>query len=109
MLELLQERDTARQDEDEALRLRVREVLRSHLSALLPGTTVIVFGSLTRPHAFHSRSDIDLALECEPHRITRYGLTSELMERMGRPADVILLSESRLADKIRREGEAWTV
>ena len=109
MLELLQERDTTRRDEDEALRLRVREDLRRHLSALLPGTIVIVFGSLSRSQAFHSRSDIDLALECEPERITRYGLTSELMERLGRPADVILLSESRLADKIRREGETWIV
>jgi predicted nucleotidyltransferase len=63
---------------------------RGHLSALLPGSTVIVFGSLTRPNAFHSSSDIDLALECEPAMITCYGLTSELMERMGRPADVIL-------------------
>ena len=98
-----------RRDADEALRLHVRKALRGHLSALLPDTTVIVFGSLTRPNAFHSRSDIDLALECEPATITRYGLTSELMERMGRPADVILLSESRLAEKIRREGETWTV
>ncbi len=109
MLELLQKRDAARRDADEALRLRVRKALRSHLSALLSGSTVIVFGSLTRPHSFHSQSDIDLALKCEPHGITRYGLTSELMERMGRPADVILLSESRLADKILREGEPWIV
>lgn len=109
MLELLKERDEARREADEALRLRVRKALREQLADLLPGMTVIVFGSLNRPHAFHSRSDIDLALESEPPGITLYGLTSELMERMGRPADIILLSESRLADKIRREGETWTV
>jgi predicted nucleotidyltransferase len=109
MLELLQERDEARREADEALRLHVREALREQLADLLPGTTVLVFGSLTRPHGFHSQSDIDLALESEPPGITRYGLTSELMERMGRPADIILLSESRLADKIRRKGETWTV
>ena len=38
-----------------------------------------------------------------------YGLTGELTERMGRPVDVVLLGRSRLAGKIRREGEAWTL
>jgi predicted nucleotidyltransferase len=40
-----------------------RGALRGHLSAVLPGSPVIVFGSLTRPNAFHSSSDIDLFLD----------------------------------------------
>ena len=38
-----------------------------------------------------------------------YQLTSLLAERMGRRVDVVLLPESRLRDKIVREGEAWTL
>lgn len=109
MLELLQERDRARPAIREALRARVRAELRSHLSELLPGTTVIVFGSLAQAGRFHEQSDIDIALAVEPPGLTRYGLTSELMERTGRLVDVVLLGECRFAEKIRREGEAWTV
>jgi hypothetical protein len=35
-------------------------------------------------------------------------LTSELMERMDRPVDVLLLSRRRFREKILREGEIWT-
>jgi predicted nucleotidyltransferase len=109
MLELLQQRDAARPAIREALRARVRERLRAHLSELLPGATVIVFGSLAHAGRFHEQSDIDIALEAEPAGMTRYGLTSELMERTGRPVDVVILNECRFADKIRGEGEAWIV
>ena len=107
-LKLLQERDDARRATGEALRARVRADLREYLSELLPGIRVIVFGSLIQPNRFHNQSDIDIALESEPLGLTRYSLTSELMERLGRPVDVLLLRECRFADKIRREGEIWT-
>ena len=109
MLDLLQTRDAARTRAREVLRMRVREDLRRHLTELLPGSKVIVFGSLTGREQFHRNSDIDLALEQLPEGWSIYGLTGELTERMGRPVDVVLLGRSRLAGKIRREGEAWTL
>ncbi len=36
-------------------------------------------------------------------------LTAELMERLGRPVDIVLLDECRFAKRIRREGEQWIV
>ncbi len=77
------------------------------MAELIPGEKVIVFGSLRRPGVFNDRSDIDLALERVPPQMSEYRLTSELMERMNRPVDVLLLSNSRLRDKIRCEGEVW--
>jgi predicted nucleotidyltransferase len=38
-----------------------------------------------------------------------YQLIAQLSERLGRSVDVLLLSESRLRDKILREGETWTL
>ena len=35
-------------------------------------------------------------------------LTSELMERLERPVDVLLLNRCRFREKILREGEVWT-
>jgi hypothetical protein len=35
-------------------------------------------------------------------------LTSELMERLERPVDVLLLNRCRFRGKILREGEVWT-
>ena len=91
------------------MREETRERLRSVLTELIPGERVIVFGSLTRPGVFNDASDIDLALEREPTAISRGCLTVELMERMARRVDVVLLSECRFRDKILREGEVWTL
>jgi predicted nucleotidyltransferase len=84
-----------------------RQLLKEALAELIPGETVIVFGSLTRPGVFNDRSDIDLALERAPRRMSEYRLISELMERVNRPVDVLLLNNSRLREKILREGEVW--
>jgi predicted nucleotidyltransferase len=100
---LKEEREAARR----ALRQDVRSRLHAALSRLLPGAKVIVFGSLTRDHDFSEFSDVDLALETEPDHLSVYQLTALLMEEMGRPVDVILLSESRFRERIRREGEEW--
>lgn len=107
MLELLQARDAERTRFREVLRKRVRADLLRHLSELIPGIQVIVFGSLVQEGRFHERSDVDRALEQEPVGTNFYRLTGELMERLGRPVDIVDLSRSRLAEKIRQEGERW--
>lgn len=68
----------------------------------------IVFGSLTREGRFQDGSDVDVALERLPEGWTLYGLTAWLAEQVGRPVDVVLLSECRFRERIEREGETWT-
>jgi predicted nucleotidyltransferase len=106
---LLQEMEQERLRRRECLRAEVSRQLRLVLPQILPGQRVILFGSLVTPGRFGEHSDIDLALNCEPAGMSLYQLTSLLAERMGRPVDVVLLGESRLRDKILREGEAWTL
>ncbi len=105
---LLQEMAAERAERFERLRLQVREQLRHALHELLPGTELIVFGSLTQTGRFTDTSDVDLALEAEPAGLSVCQLIAQLSERLGRRVDVILLPESRLRDKILREGETWT-
>jgi predicted nucleotidyltransferase len=93
----------------EQLRAEVRRRLREVLAQTIPGRRVVVFGSLARPGRFNEGSDIDLALESEPPGMSLYQLASRLAEGLGRGVDVVLLSESRLQDKILREGETWTL
>lgn len=104
---LLQQLNRERAERNEALRLQVRERLRLVLQRLLPVDRVVVFGSLTKPHRFTDASDIELALETEPTATSLYQLTALLAEEMGRPVDIILLSECRFRDRIAREGEIW--
>jgi predicted nucleotidyltransferase len=103
----LQQRNSDRAERNEALRLQVRERLRIVLRQLLPVDQVVIFGSLTKPHRFTDTSDIDIALETEPAETSLYQLTALLAEEMGRPVDIILLSECRFRDRIAREGEIW--
>jgi predicted nucleotidyltransferase len=104
---LLQQRDLARCQRRLAALSETRARLKSALADLLPGHKVIVFGSLTKPGVFNDRSDVDIALETEPAAISLWRLTSELMERLNRPVDVVLLDRSRFREKILREGEVW--
>ena len=106
---LLQQRDSARRQRRLEARTEARRRLRSALAELLPGSRVIVFGSLTRPGVFNDRSDIDVALEQEPPGLGAWGLSGELSERLGRPVDVVVLGKCRFRQKILREGEAWTL
>lgn len=106
---LLQTRDAARRQRRLEVREETRQRLRRALVELIPGERVIVFGSLTRPGVFHDASDVDLALEREPAAISRGCLLVELMERLHRNVDVVLLSECRFREKILREGEVWTL
>ncbi len=105
---LLQRLHTERNCAREALRREVRNQLRAALRQVLPGTEVIVFGSLTRPGGFNEYSDVDLALEKEPSGMSVSLLTALLAEDLGRPVDVLLLHECRFQDRIVKEGEVWT-
>jgi predicted nucleotidyltransferase len=106
---LLQKRDSTRRHRRLKALAEARRNLRSALARMIPGSRVILFGSLTKPGVFNDRSDVDLALETEPAGISLYQLSGRLSEEMGRPVDVVLLSECRFRQKILREGEAWTV
>ena len=70
---------------------------------------MIVFGSLTKPGRFNDKSDVDIALERETPGMNSLRLTGELMERLGRPVDVVVLAKCRFQEKILREGEVWTL
>lgn len=106
-LHLLQERDAWRRRKRVELYHEARRHLKGALAQLIAGHTVILFGSITRCGVFNERSDIDIAIEHELPEMSEFRLACELMERMHRPVDVVLLNESRLRDKILREGEAW--
>ncbi len=105
---LLQKRDAARRERRLQLYADTRRQLRTALTQVIPGTRVIVFGSLTRPGVFNDRSDIDLALEQEPPGLGTWSLSGQLMDRLHRPVDIVLLNRCRFRDKILREGEVWT-
>jgi predicted nucleotidyltransferase len=106
---LLQQRDQARRQRRLEAYVEIRARLREALAALVPAQKVILFGSITKPGVFNDRSDVDLALESEPPGLDVWGLTSELMDRLNRPVDIVLLDQCRFREKILREGEVWTV
>lgn len=106
---LLQRRDLAPRQRRLKVLADARRELRAALADLISGNRVILFGSITKPGVFNDRSDIDLALETEPPGMDAVHLTGELMERLGRPVDVVVLENSRLRKKILREGEIWMV
>lgn len=108
MPSLLHRMNEERAARNERLRASVREELRSALKEVLPGTAVMVFGSLTQAGRFTDASDIDLALAAEPTSMSIYQLIAQLSGRLGRRVDVTLLAESRFREKILREGETWT-
>jgi len=105
---LLQKRDAARRQRRLDVLEETRRRLRLALRELVPGERVIVFGSLTKPGIFNDCSDVDLALETEPSGMSLEKLVSELMERLERRVDVLILGRCRFRDKILREGEPWT-
>lgn len=68
-----------------------------------------VYGSLLNAGRFNQYSDIDVALARRPQKFSEYWLQGELELRLGRRVDVVLLEETRLAEKITREGRKWTL
>ncbi len=105
---LLKRMADARATRREELRTETRAGLGRALRELLPGQRCWVFGSLTVPHRFREDSDVDIALEAEPAKMSLFALAGELEERLGRPVDVVLLDRCRFRKKVEREGEAWT-
>jgi len=105
---LLKSREEQRGQRREELRSEVRQRLKDALHRLAPGEKIVLFGSVTRPHAFHERSDVDIAFVEEPKKDSRYRLLSKLEEIIRQPVDLIVLPECRFREKIIREGEAWT-
>lgn len=105
---LLQKRDAERQQARLVLFDRTREELRTVLREVLPASRVVVYGSLTKRGVFNAASDIDLALYEEPAEKNIFGLMAEIDGRMRRPVDIVILSQTRLREKILREGEVWT-
>jgi predicted nucleotidyltransferase len=104
---LLQEMNQKRAAANEALRARTRERLREALRRFKPADRVMVFGSLSKPGHFNASSDIDIALENEPAGMSLYQLTGLLAEEMGRPVDVVVLSECRFRERIKQQAETW--
>jgi predicted nucleotidyltransferase len=109
MNEFLKNKKKKLQIAGENKRLELRNVLRDALSIMLPNSEVYIFGSLTKKNLFTSKSDIDIALKGEPKEMSIYEFQDRLSEKLGRPVDVLLLSETRLKDKIIKEGELWKI
>lgn len=108
-MRLLHQREAEARERRERDRISARARLREILSRYLTGREIYLFGSITRPGAFHGKSDVDLALTALPSGRTQYGLIALLEEELRRPVDLLLLPETRLREKIEREGEKWTV
>src|SRR5262245_20857434 len=106
MWALLEKIKQRRWEHREELRQQVRQRLKEALEQLAPGEQIFLFGSVTRPYAFHDRSDVDIAFVEEPKQ-SRYRLQAKLEEIIHHSVDLIVLSECRFRKKIEREGEAW--
>jgi len=106
-LSLLQQETERRNAADERERLRTRERLAAALARFKTRGPVWVYGSLVKPGRFGGDSDVDVAFESLPADASLYLLQSLLSEAVGREVDVCLLGETRLRDKILKEGERW--
>ena len=95
-------------EQAERMRLEALARLREAVRTVLPGQAIYVYGSVVRPGEFREGSDVDVALVTEPPDRSIYRVQSELTELVGRPVDICLLEETRLREKIIREGELWT-
>jgi predicted nucleotidyltransferase len=104
---LLAEIHEAKKQMRERLRLETRDRLRQALHRFLRGAEIIVFGSLIRPHAFHPRSDVDIAVQSVPAEMSIHRLQAEMEDFLDRPDDLVELSRCRFRAAIEREGERW--
>ena len=87
--------------------MQARAQLRQALAELAPGEPVYLFGSITHPGTFRSDSDIDIAFVHEPKATKGYKLAAMLEDIVGRPVDLIQLTENRFRETILKEGEPW--
>jgi uncharacterized protein len=106
LAQLAADRFATRERAREAVRTALRTVLVQRLAR---GTRVWVYGSLSQPGRFHEFSDIDIAIEDPSRSVDLAQLQNAISEGTGLEADVMRLEDSRLAPRIRREGELWTV
>jgi predicted nucleotidyltransferase len=65
-----------------------------------------LFGSVTKPHRFSERSDLDIGFLGLDDR-DFFRVMSYLSREVGRDVDVIQLEEHRLTDKIKTGGIRW--
>jgi hypothetical protein len=68
---------------------------------------VWIFGSVTVPGRFGTRSDVDLALVADPD-LQQFRLAAALSQALVRDVDVILLDDCHFAAWILQEGLPWT-
>jgi predicted nucleotidyltransferase len=106
---LLKQMETDRRRQREILRQDMLGQLRTALREIAPAESVIVFGSVIQPGKFNESSDVDLALEQEPASMSMHQLSSLLAESLGRPVDVVLLSECRFREQVICQGQKWTL
>jgi predicted nucleotidyltransferase len=95
--------------EREAARRQALADIDRGLSRLCPrygAAEAYVFGSVLREGRFGSDSDVDVAVSGIGAELWRFA--AELSRAVGREVDVIDLTTSRFATRIRREGRRWT-
>jgi len=106
-LSLLEAEAARRKARDEAERLQTRRRLEEGLEKIAGLGATWIYGSIVKPGKFGRYSDVDVAFESLPRGVSLYLLQSLLSEAVGREVDVCLLSETRLREKIVREGERF--
>jgi uncharacterized protein len=103
--ETLQKRELKRREHNETLRRdtleKAKTAIRNYFAAY-PGTTVYLTGSIVKPGAFFTGSDIDIAVENFPG--SRLDLYTDLSYLIEWPIDVIIMEKCHFADSIRRNG-----
>jgi predicted nucleotidyltransferase len=65
-----------------------------------------IFGSVTRPHHFTQRSDVDVAVE-SVDREQFFTAIAQLSEAVERPVDLVELCKCPFAHRIRQQGIPW--
>ena len=99
----LRKKELKRWERNETLRLdtleKAKTVIRNYFAAY-PGTSVYLTGSIVKPGAFSTASDIDMAVEDFPGN--RLDLFTDLSSLIDWPIDIIIMERCEFADSIRR-------
>ncbi|MDP6395203.1 MAG: hypothetical protein QF466_07120 [Desulfobacterales bacterium] len=96
-------------EENEKLRLKSIERLSQALGVLKSEVTfedAYIFGSLTKPHKFKAKSDIDIAF-AKLERDKLFFAVSFLSRYLERYVNVIHLEDIHFQNKIIKEGIRW--
>ena len=73
----------------------------------IPLAEAYVFGSVVRPYAFDSHSDVDVAVHALSPR-DYFSLKTHLEARVLRDVDLVELESCRFSDAIKGIGQRWT-